>query len=187
MLEVSNNEFNKSLNKNKDNDKGKGNCVNNIVDTKFNTFVLNTSLHERLKANKHLIKTPIVVTDELLDSFCNTIDDNKILLDYRIFKYIARPNTYDILVKHIAKKINFVLGSNSNFSVHICTKLLTIAGADKHILFIYKLTETLNSAYPDKLDKCYIYDAPYLFQKIIGMLSLIIDKKTLSKITIVGN
>ena len=149
-------------------------------------FLLNTALYEKLKTNKNINRIPLLVTDELLDSFCNITADNKILLDYRIFKYIARTATYDTLIKQITKKINTVLRSRPHFSVHICTKLLTISGADKHILFIYKLTESLNSSYPDKLEKCYIYDAPFIFQKIIGMLSLIVDKKTLSKITIVN-
>ena len=54
-----------------------------------------------------------------------------------------------------------------------------------YIQFIYKLTETLTTTYPDKLDKCYIYEAPFVFQQIIGMLSMFIDKKTLSKIQLV--
>jgi len=150
-------------------------------------FNVNTKMHELLKSNKLRSRNqlPIHITNDLLENFCHITNENKILLDYRIFKYIARTNTYESLIKHISSKINLVLSTNPSFSVHICTKLLTISGADKHILFIYKLTESLNSSYPDKLEKCYIYDAPFIFQKIIGMLSLIIDKKTLSKIVII--
>jgi len=159
------------------------------IDKSIGEFEVNTALHALLKANKvgERSAPQVQVTNDLLESFCNITNNNKILLDYRIFKYIARPNTYDVLIKHISSKINLVLITNPTFSVHICTKLLTISGADKHILFIYKLTESLNSSYPDKLEKCYIYDAPFIFQKIIGMLSLIIDKKTLSKIIIVNS
>lgn len=157
------------------------------IDKSIGEFEVNTALHALLKANKVGERSQVQVTNDLLESFCHITNNNKILLDYRIFKYIARPSTYDVLIKHISNKINLVLSNNPTFSVHICTKLLTISGADKHILFIYKLTESLNSSYPDKLEKCYIYDAPFIFQKIIGMLSLIVDKKTLSKITIVNN
>uniref|UniRef100_A0A6C0F5D5 CRAL-TRIO domain-containing protein n=1 Tax=viral metagenome TaxID=1070528 RepID=A0A6C0F5D5_9ZZZZ len=173
MLSISKNESNKKTE----------------VDKSIGDFEINTRVHEFLKATKLTSRSqvPVQVTNDLLESFCHITNTNKIILDYRIFKYIARPSTYDVLIKHISSKINLLLKSNPTFSVHICTKLLTISGADKHILFIYKLTESLNSSYPDKLEKCYIYDAPFIFQKIIGMLSLIIDKKTLSKITIVNN
>jgi len=173
MLSISKNESNKKTE----------------ADKLIGDFEINTRVHEFLKATKLTSRSqvPDQVTNDLLESFCHITNTNKIILDYRIFKYIARSSTYDVLIKHISSKINLVLSTNPTFSVHICTKLLTISGADKHILFIYKLTESLNSSYPDKLEKCYIYDAPFIFQKIIGMLSLIIDKKTLSKITIVNN
>jgi hypothetical protein len=173
MISVSKNESNKKVE----------------ADKSIEEFETNTALHAFLKASKinSRSQVPVQVTNDLLESFCHITNNNKILLDYRIFKYIARTSTYDALIKHISNKINLVLSTSSTFSVHICTKLLTISGADKHILFIYKLTESLNSSYPDKLEKCYIYDAPFIFQKIIGMLSLIVDKKTLSKITIVNS
>jgi len=157
------------------------------IDKSICEFEINTKMHEFLKSNKHKSRNqiPIHITNDLLENFCHVTNRNKILLDYRIFKYIATSSTYETLIKHISNKINLVLSTNPSFSVHICTKLLTISGADKHILFIYKLTESLNSSYPDKLEKCYIYDAPFIFQKITSMLSLIVDKKTLSKIVII--
>jgi hypothetical protein len=53
---------------------------------------------------------------------------------------------------------------------------------DKNKLFIQQMSSILKEKFPDKLNLCYIYDAPYLFKQIYSFLSLLIDKKTLGKI-----
>ena len=161
------------------------NNLENITTDRFTQiFQLNTPIYELLKKNKITIKSPINVTEVLLDKFCS-IYNEQLILDYRIFKCIAKPSTYSIIINHIVKNINKILLTNQLFSDYIYSKSLTITAADKYIQFIYKLTETLTTTYPDKLDKCYIYEAPFVFQQIIGMLSMFIDKKTLSKIQLV--
>ncbi len=43
----------------------------------------------------------------------------------------------------------------------------------------------MQDKYPNKLTKCYIYNAPMVFSKILNMLSFFIDKETQTKIEMV--
>jgi len=81
------------------------------------------------------------------------------------------------IVDHILKK-------QGSFIVHVYIENLTILEVDKNKDFINYMSNTLKERFPDKLEICYIHDAPFIFKQIYALLSLIIDKKTLTKIKI---
>ena len=51
--------------------------------------------------------------------------------------------------------------------------------------FAVNITNLLNEEFPDKLIKCYIYNAPFIFSQIITLVSKFIDKKTQNKIELI--
>ena len=64
-------------------------------------------------------------------------------------------------------------------------KNLTLLELDKHMGFLQTFSVFLKETYANKMDKCYIYNAPFIISNIISMISLFIDAETLKKIEIV--
>jgi hypothetical protein len=65
-------------------------------------------------------------------------------------------------------------------------KNLNIIDIDKHKSFIHNIAGFLKEKYPQKLSKCYIYNAPFVFAQIYNIISLFIDKDTQKKIELVN-
>ena len=65
-------------------------------------------------------------------------------------------------------------------------KNLTITDIDKHTTFIQNLSGYLKDKYPQKLSKCYIYNAPFVFSQIYTIVSIFIDKETRKKIELIN-
>ena len=64
-------------------------------------------------------------------------------------------------------------------------KNLTITDVDKHIKFIQNMSVILKEKYPNKLTKCFVHNAPFVFSQILNIVSMFIDKETQSKIELI--
>ena len=64
---------------------------------------------------------------------------------------------------------------------------MTVLEIDKHGQFIQHLSGILKDRYPNKLEKCYIYNAPFVFAKIYNIVSRFIDKDTQTKIELIDS
>ena len=111
--------------------------------------------------------------------------DNEIIIDYRIFKLISTPQSYSMIIENIVDTIETVLLNSNLFTIHLCLKSLTLKELENYYPFIRIVTETLKTKYTDKLEKCYIYNAPFIFAQVISLVSKIVDKKTQQKMIIV--
>jgi len=111
--------------------------------------------------------------------------NNNIILDCRYFTFIASPENYDLLIEYITSIIKNVLEKNYLFSFHVNLQSLKLIHIEKHYSFITKISQTLKDTFPDKLDTCYIYNAPFIFSNIFNIISVFIDKKTQQKIKLV--
>jgi hypothetical protein len=120
----------------------------------------------------------------ILQGLCS-IKDNVIVLDYIYFKHFATKITYSIILNHITNNIDIILSKNEKFSVHVNLKKLTLIDIDKHKEFIQDMSVYLKDKYPDKLTKCYIHNAPFVFSQIFNIVSLFIDKDTQTKIELI--
>ena len=114
------------------------------------------------------------------------IKENNIVLNYIYFKYIANDETYSYIMNHITNNINQILQTNNEFSVHVNMKSLTIVDIDKHKEFIQQISLFLKDNYPNKLEKCYVYNAPFMFSNFFNIVSMFIDKETQKKIELVN-
>ena len=125
-------------------------------------------------------------TELLFHSLCHSIENsNDVILDYRYFKILAMPDNYDILIQYIMSIVNNVLNKYDDFVFHVCMKSLKITDVDKYYVFICKISEAFKTTFQDKLDKCYIYNAPFIFSQLITVISTFVDKKTQNKIEVV--
>ena len=142
----------------------------------FSSSSINKSnLHNSLQYNTSSTK---------LNFICiNT--DNEIIIDYRIFKLISTPQSYSMIIENIVDTIETVLLNSNLFTIHLCLKSLTLKELENYYPFIRIVTETLKTKYTDKLEKCYIYNAPFIFAQVISLVSKIVDKKTQQKMIIV--
>ena len=114
------------------------------------------------------------------------IKENNIVLNYIYFKYIANDETYSYIMNHITNNIDQILQTNNEFSVHVNMKSLTIVDIDKHKEFIQQISLFLKDNYPNKLEKCYVYNAPFMFSNLFNIVSIFIDKETQKKIELVN-
>jgi hypothetical protein len=125
--------------------------------------------------------------DEILFNFCSINEENEIVIDYRYFKLLCltKSMNYDTINEYVIKLMQKVLLNNSVFVVHLCLKSLTIADVDKHYKFICKISEILKTTFPDKLEKCFVYKAPFIFSQLFTIISAFVDKTTLDKLELV--
>lgn len=123
---------------------------------------------------------------DILNGLCQ-IKENSVMLNYIYFKNIANVNTYGYILNYITNKIDNILYTNNKFIVHVNMKNLTIIDIDKHKIFIQQMSEYLKDKYPQKLSKCYVYNAPFIFTQIFSIVSMFIDKDTQKKIELVVN
>ena len=124
--------------------------------------------------------------NDILSKLCFVIENN-IIIDYIYFKYLATNTTYNYILIYITNNINNILLKNNDFVVHVNMKKISLTDVDKHKLFIQNFSSYLKENYPDKLSKCYIYNAPAIFKQILNIISVFIDKETQTKIELVKN
>ena len=164
-------------------------CRIEEIDTKCKCDLINKKFlsDENIKKyKKHIhINTNTNIQGILTNLIKN--DNNDIILDYRYFKLIAIPDNYDLIIQTIINNINKNLKNNNTFIIHVYMKTLTLTDIDKYYPFICRITEILKTSYPDKLEKCYIYDAPFIFTQIFSIISIFIDKKTQLKLQLINS
>lgn len=122
--------------------------------------------------------------NDVFNNLCN-IKGESLYLDYIYFKYFATKDTYEMIIKYVLNNIDSILSNYSGFIVHINMKNLTIKEIDIHMNFIKNVSALMKDRYPNKLTKCYVHNAPFVFKQMLNIVSLFIDKETQSKIEVV--
>ena len=122
--------------------------------------------------------------EDLVENICHT-EGNQLIIDHRYFKHIASPVSYQTITTKIVNGIDEILASHPKFIAHICIKSLTVSDVEKHMAYIKALSITLKERYQDKMEKCSVYKAPFIFAQIYGIVSCLIDKDTQAKISLV--
>ena len=118
---------------------------------------------------------------DVIDGLC-TVKDDLIILDNTYFKHFATKETYNIIISHITTNIDNILSIYNTFTVHINMKNLTMTDIDKHLKFIQHISILFKERYSNKLIKCFVHNAPFIFSKMLTIVSMFIDKETQSKI-----
>lgn len=121
----------------------------------------------------------------IMNNLCY-IKDNCIILDNQYFKYFATKETYDIILTYIFNCLDTILTRYDAFVVHINMKGLTVSDIDKHLHFMQNVSLLFKDKYPNNLTKCFVYNAPYVFSKLLKLLSLLIDPETRDKIEVLS-
>ena len=123
---------------------------------------------------------------ELLHNFCYiSSNENDVTLNFKSLKLINKQLSVDFLVEQLIRNIDTVLTKYDVFNFHINVKSISILDVDKNKDFIQKASIVLKDKYPYKLDTCYIYEAPNMFNNIFKLIVAFVDKETQKKIKIV--
>jgi isopentenyldiphosphate isomerase len=85
------------------------------------------------------------------------------IIDYRYFKLLESINGLDkdYIIKYVMNHISLILKNQEHFVVHLCLHSLSLSDLEKHYTFMYKISEMLKTSFPDNLEKCFIYKAPF--------------------------
>jgi len=166
-----------------------------VLPTATTTEKVNNDLGIKVKISKHFLENKNVNAiksnlskhdfDDILSNLCFSLDSGDILIDYRYFKFISTPNNHQAIIYYITSVIKTSLLSHNTFTIHVNMESLSLLHIEKYFDFIKNVSQVLKSSFPDKLNICYIYNAPYIFYKIISIISIFIDKKTQQKIKLV--
>lgn len=119
---------------------------------------------------------------ELLYNFCHIDSNNVIIIHYKYFKIVNTIIDNNNILNYLVFIIENTLKRYNTFTLHVYIENLTILEIDKNKVFVQQMSTTLKEKFPDKLELCYIHNAPFIFKQIYTFLSLLIDKNTLTKI-----
>lgn len=114
------------------------------------------------------------------------VQNEHMFVNHLYFKHLATAETYPIILNYAVSGIEATLESHDQFIAHINLKHLTMSDFDKHKQFLKNVSVLLKQAYPDKLQKCYIYNAPTFFSYVYNFVSMFVDKETLEKIQLIS-
>ena len=114
-----------------------------------------------------------------------TIRENALIMDFIYVKHFSTTQTQQIIIDLIVNNIDKILNVNSKFIVHVNIHNMKLKDVDNNRDFIRTISKCLKEKFPDKLDKCYIYNATTMFSQILNVISLFIDKDTKEKIQLV--
>jgi len=153
------------------------------------TLDIREQIHAQFSSNEHIkiTKANIMKTcfNDVLPRLCFALNSENILLDYRFFKFIASADNYEFVISYIVSVIKSALHKHETFILHVNLDSLTILNIEKYFGFIKQISEVLKTTFPEKLNVCYIYNAPFIFSKLFNIVGALIDKRTQQKIQLV--
>jgi len=139
--------------------------------------IKSSQIAEKIKQRKYA---------EILDGFIRLNGDG-FIVEPKYLKQFANPYTHELIINYMDKLTIDLLASGQleTFNIYINLQSLSLVDLDKNIAFFKTLSTLFSDRYPDKLNKCYIYNASIIFETIFKMIRGFVDKETLSKIQIV--
>jgi CRAL/TRIO domain len=159
-----------------------------------NTNYQKELVHYFLKNDyKHIKTTPSLQNrimnnnEDFLKKACFHYKDNHIVINYSYLKWMMKNGIYtnESLIEYIMNVFKETVMYHKYFILHINSNHLTMMDIDKYYLFIKNISIIMKESFPNKMDKCFVYNAPFIFSKLFSILSVFIDKNTLQKIKIV--
>ena len=150
--------------------------------TEYSSELLFSKNH--IKSDKIMEKIRTNKLSEIFEGL-GYIKNDGFVMDYKYFKYFANNYTYEIITKYIDSSIMDILKTYNTFNIYINMQSLSITDVDKHREYICFMSKFFSERYPNRLHKCYVYNAPFIFEKVFSMIHSFIDKETQTKINLV--
>jgi hypothetical protein len=160
------------------------NSVNINIQKDLNVYFFKND-YKHIKITAH--QNRITRDEDFLEKACFLYKDNIIVINYSYLKWIMKNGSCsnESLIEYIMNVFKETMRYHKNFILHMNSNHLTMLDIDKYYLFIKNISLVMKESFPNNLDKCFVYNAPFIFSKLFSILSVFIDKATLQKIKIV--
>jgi len=142
----------------------------------------NTIFIQNYKSFKHYRHS--YSNEVILNNICYVYKNN-LVIQHAFFKNFGNKNNYDIITQHIVNNINSILTHYDLINVHCSLHKMDLLDLEKHYDFLMCICKLMQSAYPNKLNKFYIYQPPFIYSKIYSIISTFIDKTTRARIKLI--
>jgi len=123
---------------------------------------------------------------ELFNSIIK-INENKLLLNYAMFKTIIHPDIYNDFIYHIFQANEQILLTYSTYDVLIDCKGLTMTGVERYKGFITTMSlegQKNKKDFLQKLGQIYIINPPFMIANIGKVLLPLLDKVVKDRIVL---
>ena len=146
----------------------------------------NTELfgQNHIKSTKIMEKIKQGNVQEVLNGIGH-IKDRGLIIDVKYIKHFANKYTYDIITCHFDNLFSQLLNYHDTYSIYVNFQSFSLTDIEKHYTFCKNMATYFSEKYPDKLYRCYIYNASFVFESLLKIMSTFIDKDTLNKILLV--
>ena len=116
--------------------------------------------------------------DTMLEKCIYVFDNNKIFINYLIFKMFANPNNYHDISVFLVNNINDCIQKYKTFEIHINLDSLTISAIERHRQVIMGVAEHgQNNGYDKYLTNMELYNTPSFITTTTSILSSFISPK----------
>jgi len=125
--------------------------------------------------------------EALFRTIIRVVDQNKIHVDYNIFKTVMNPSIYMDLIYYIFKVNDKILEISNSYDVYIDMKGLTMTAVERYKDFVSLLSEqgkVNGKNFLEKLNHVYIVNPPFMISNIGKILLPLMDKIVKDKIVI---
>jgi hypothetical protein len=139
------------------------------------THIKSTKIMEKIRQGK---------VEDVLNGIAN-IKDRGVIIDIKYIKHFANQYTYDIIRCHFDNTFSHLLNYHDTYSIYVNFQSFSLSDVEKHYTFFKNMAAYFSQKYPDKLYKCYIYNASFIFESLLKIISTFIEKDTLNKILLV--
>ena len=154
-----------------------------LIEESYSYEVLFSKNH--IKTSQIMEKIRHGKNNEILDGYIR-INDKGLVIDPKYLKNFANHHTYEIISNYMDKLIiQFLETKGNTFNMYINLQSLSLVDIEKNLTFFKNLSTHFAIKYPDRLDKCYIYKTPIIFETLFKAMKSFIDKVTLAKIFLV--
>jgi len=114
----------------------------------------------------------------------SSVKGDTVYIDYIYFKLFANKQTYPILLQAITSSFDRVLKRFPVFNLRLNMNAITFSQVNLHRSFIFFISNFLKQRYPQKLNRCFVSNAPKVFLRVHRIISFFVDPDTLEKIHI---
>ena len=114
--------------------------------------------------------------NNIMDNFCRIRNAYEIMIDFKYFKLIAKPDFYETIIKYIVTTIKYVLHTQQRVSLHINLKSMSLTDIDKYKSFISQISYQQNVL--SSIGSINIYNTGVIFTTLINVVLSFLDKPT---------
>lgn len=150
--------------------------IEKIQDKYYNNNKKNSFFKKSQKYECADLVTNTVGIDTMLEETIFVFNNNKIFIDYAVFKTFANPNNYHDISLFLARIINDCIHKHKQIEIHINLDTLSISAVERHRSIILNFAEHGQKNQYDKyLTKLELYNTPSFITTTTSILNSFIS------------